>query len=119
MKYLYFLAYLAVWSSALALPGSVKATARVYAQPSAKSPVIATMTAKTKLEIKSCQGGPKGWCSVIAIGKAGFIPRAQVYGNGPCVGLIAVGLGDLLPSEASYTGNRDRDHDRLVCDTAE
>lgn len=113
----HFLMLLALSSSALALPGSVKATARLYAQPNAQSKVIATLTAKTKLEIKSCTGGPKGWCSVMALGKSGFIPRAQVYGNGACAGLIAVGLGDLLPSEASYTGNRDRDRDDLGCDT--
>ncbi|GAA5503629.1 hypothetical protein Dxin01_03388 [Deinococcus xinjiangensis] len=110
---------LALSGSALALPGSVKATARLYAQPNPQSKVVVTLTARTKLEIKSCQGGPKGWCSVTALGKSGFIPRAQVYGNGACTGLISVGLGDLLPSEASYTGNRDRDRDGLGCDTTQ
>ena len=105
--------------AALALEGEVRTVARLYAQPDPKARVIATLTAKTELDIKSCTGGSKGWCLVTAGKLTGFIPRAQVYGYGKCADLIAVGMKDLRPGEASYKGRRDRDGDGLGCDKVE
>lgn len=116
MNIIRFLPFLLLFS-ALALPGAVPSGARLYAKPGGA--VLATLPSGAKLDVKRCTGGPKGWCSVVALGKAGYIPRAQINARGACSLLIGVGMGDLLPHEASYNGNRDRDHDRLGCDTVQ
>lgn len=119
MKKLLILLPTFLLTSALALPGHVPAATKLYAKADLKSAVLATLPAKAPLDVKSCTGGPQGWCSVSAAGKTGFIPRAQVYGKGNCAALRAVGLGDLVRGEASYNGTRDRDGDGRGCDQAQ
>lgn len=120
MRYILFTFVLSSGLAA-ALTGSTPAVARLYAQPNPKASVVATLSAKTKVEIQKCSGGPQGWCSVTVLNtrRAGFIPRAQLKASGNCTSLIAAGMGDLLPHEASYTRTRDRDDDGLGCDTVE
>ena len=100
-------------SSALALPGRVPAPSRVYATADAQGAVMLSLEARTPVEIRRCT---PLWCSVSTQGKVGWIPRKQVKAQGNCAGLIAVGLRDLRPGEASYSSARDRDGDGLGCD---
>ena len=106
-------ALLMLSSAALALPGTVPAPSRLYATADARGAVLLSLTAKTPLEIRRCT--PQ-WCNVSTQGKSGWIPRRQVKALGKCADLIAVGLRDLRPGEASYSGARDRDGDGLGCD---
>lgn len=114
MRVVLFLAPLLL-APALALPARVPAPARLYAQPSPSGRVLTTLAPRTEIEVKACAGG---WCSVLAGGRSGYVPRPQVAAFGNCAALRAVGLGDLRRGEASYNGRRDRDGDGLGCDTA-
>ncbi|CAM3581742.1 hypothetical protein DESA109040_17040 [Deinococcus saxicola] len=68
MKRLFMLLLAAALSTALAYPGSVPTTARLRAQDSVSSAVLATLPAKASLEIVSCN---EKWCKVTAQGKTG------------------------------------------------
>ncbi|MPY65102.1 hypothetical protein F8S09_00120 [Deinococcus sp. SDU3-2] len=115
-KTLFALSTLFLLPSALALPGETRAVARLHAKPDAGSAVLLTLKADTPLDIRTCTAGLKGWCQVTAQKKTGYVPRSQVYGKGNCAELIAVGLRDLQPGEASYNKSRDRDGDGKGCD---
>lgn len=116
MKNLFALLVLLAGGSVLALSGTTPSVARLYAQPHEHGGVTESLAPKTKIEIKTCTGGPKGWCAVSVGKKQGWIPRAQIKASGNCAALRAVGLGDLRPGEASYNRQRDRDGDGLGCD---
>ncbi|GGL71184.1 hypothetical protein GCM10010840_06580 [Deinococcus aerolatus] len=104
---------LAVVSTALAYPGSVPASARLHAQASSTSPLLATLPAKASLDILSCTAT---WCEVTAQGKTGWLERPRVKARyGRCTELSKVGLFDIKKTEASYTPGLDRDKDGVGC----
>lgn len=99
-------------SFAAALPGTVPAPSRLYSSADARGKVVTTLAARQSIQIRRCT--PQ-WCSVSVGTRSGWIPRAQVRAQGKCADLMAVGLRDLRPGEASYSGARDRDGDGLGC----
>ena len=104
---------LVVVSAALAHPGSVPASARLHAQASRGSPVLATLPAKADVVIISCTAT---WCKVTAQGKTGWLERPRVKAKyGRCTELSKVGLFDIKKTEASYTPGLDRDRDNIGC----
>lgn len=104
---------LSISSTALAYPGSVPASARLHAQSSAGSPVVATLPAKASVNIIACSAT---WCKVTAQGKTGWLERPRVKAKyGRCTELSRVGLFDIQKTEASYSPGLDRDRDNIGC----
>ncbi len=101
---------------ALASPGSVPSAARLHAQASPTSPVLATLPAKASLDILACTAT---WCKVTAQGKTGWLERPRVKARyGRCTELSKVGLFDIKKTEASSTPGLDRDKDGVGCNRA-
>lgn len=101
-------------SSALALPGTLPSAAKLRAQASSTSPVVASLPTGAKLEVKRCTAT---WCNVTAAGKTGWLPRGSVKVNyAACKTLATVGLTNIRKDEPSYTSGLDRDGDGVGCD---
>lgn len=75
--------------AAAAAPAVSEATINLHARPSARSPIVGTVPAGARIDVRGCV---RAWCRVRFAGEQGFVPRRLLaMAGGPAVVAAAPG----------------------------